>query len=258
MKLRSKEDLPLFLADANRLDLLETLQENEEIPDDLFEVFLQRRKPLLKGLMNFRASVRTKQQWRSSRFKFLRGIKRFHRSLAGKRLHRSLSRFLATRIMRPHMGFLQQRYESLEPLRFDALKALSSAKTHMYIESEYYSPLSAAEEYSAFMEYTIPLLNSIEWNVYNDPDVDLSEDEEEVLLRLVDERELCKSFAEILEVVPVEKVIETFAATRNNMITKGSSMDETYFFTRHMENFVPCLIDAYEKVSQNEKTSISL
>lgn len=251
MKLKDAQDKLYFLADVGRLDLIDSLQDNEEIPDELFEEFIKKRRPLITGLVSFQKSQLTKQQWRSSRWKFLRGIRKFHRSLAGKRLHRSLARFLATRILRPHLGYLKDRYESLEPLKFDALKALSSCKTHMYIEEEYYSVLSEAAEYSSFMEYAIPLLNSIEWRLYQNPDSELSADEQELLLRLADERELCKSLSEVLGTVTADKIFEAYKGVQHKMFGDGSSADETYFYSRLIENFIPCLLDLHQQKTHN-------
>lgn len=247
MKLREPSDKIYFLADIGRVDLLENLKDDEEIPEEMFEAFLKKRKPLITGLVDFRKAQTTKQQWRSSRWKFLRGIKKFHRSLAGKRLHRSLSRFLATRIFRPHLGYLKDRYESLDPLKFDALKALSSCRTHMYIENDYYSPLSEAVDYSFFMEYAIPLLNTIEWSIYQNPDSDLSEDEQELLLRLTDERELCKATADIFEILTPDKVFETYKGVQQRMFADGSSADETYFVSRLIESFIFSTLTLFEK-----------
>ena len=248
MKLRHKEDAPFFLADLGRLDLLESLKENEEIDDELFEMFIKRRRPLITGLRNFRKSQLTKQQWRSSRWKFLRGIKKFHRSLAGKRMHRSLGRFLATHITRDSMSTLRDRYESLDPFQFEALKALSSYRTHAYIEEEYYMPLSEAEEYSSFMDYVIPLLSTIEMKVYRNSNTEFDEDEKELMLRLVPDTEICKCLAETFDSrIPLEKIIDTYKGVQSRMLADGSSQDETYFFTHHIENLMPCLLDLYNK-----------
>jgi hypothetical protein len=248
MKLRNSDDRIFFLADLGRLDLMESLGDStEEIPDELFEMWIKRRRPLITGLVDFRKSQVTKQQWRSSRWKFLRGIRRYQRSIAGKRMHRTLARFMATRIMRPHLNYLKHRYESLDPLQFDALKALSSYKTHLYIEGDYYKRLEEEAEYFSLLEYSIPLLNTLEFNLYKNSDADLSEDEQELLLRLVDDRELSKAFAEILEVVSMDHVFELYEGVQQRMLTDGSSRDETYFFSHLLENFLPCLLELYEK-----------
>lgn len=244
MKLKDKRDKAYFLVDIGRLDLLETLRDDEEIPTELFESFIKKRKPLITGLMNFKQSNLTKQQWRSSRFKFLRGIRRFHRSLEGKRMHRALGRFLATRILRPHLSTLRERYESLDALQYEALKAISSYKTHAYIEEEYYSPLSEAEEYFSFMNYAIPILTEIEMKLYADSNTDISEDGYELLLRIIDEKEFCKSISEMLGLsLSCDRILEVYKAVQGNMISSGSSIDETYFFSRHMENVILHLLE---------------
>ena len=163
-------------------------------------------------------------------------------------MHRSIGRFLSTKIMRSSQ---KNHDESLDVLQMDALKALSSYKTHAYIENDYYSPLSESEEYFSFLEYMIPLLNNIEWKIYQDAETELNEDEYELLLRLIDEKEFCKSFSETLDnSISPEKVYELYRGVQQRMITDGSSKEETYFLTRHMENLLPCLISEREKISK--------
>lgn len=226
---------------------MESLSTEEEIPKELFEIFIKRRRGLMKNLVNFRRKQITKREWRTGRWKFLRGLHKFHSSIRGKRMHRALGRFLATRILRPHLKPLNQRYESLEPVQFEALKALSSYRTHMYIEGDYWQPLEEQADFFSLLEYAIPILNDIEVKLYNDSDADLNEDELELLLRLVDDRELCKSLAEIAEVSP-EKVIESHKAVMSNLIRQGGeSVDSTLFLTSVIEHLVPTIVKMVPK-----------
>ena len=59
--------------------------------------FIKKRRGLVSRLKDMQKSGKTKAQWRTGRWKIMRGIKRFHRSTEGKRFHRQLGRFLATR-----------------------------------------------------------------------------------------------------------------------------------------------------------------
>lgn len=229
---------------------MENLSTEEEIPKELFEIFIKRRRGLMKNLVNFRRKQITKREWRTGRWKFLRGIHKFHSSIRGKRMHRALGRFLATRILRPHLKPLHQRYESLNSVQFEALKALSSYRTHMYIEGDYWQPLEEEADLFSLLEYAIPLLNEIEIKLYHDADSELNEDELELLIRLVDDRELCKSIAEVAE-VPPEKVIDTHKAVMSNLIRQsGESIDDTYFFTSVVNHLVPSVT---KMVAKEEK-----
>jgi hypothetical protein len=251
MKLRSPEDRMSFLLDIGRIDLLESVDTDEDMPPELFEVFIKRRRGLIRNLVNFRRKQLSRQQWRSGRWKFLRGIRKFHTSVQGKRMHRALGRFLATRIFRPHLKDLHKRYESLEPVQFSALKALSSYRTHMYIEGDYWQPLEEEADLFSLLEYAIPLLNEIELKLYKDSEAELNEDEFELLLRLVDDKELCKSIAEVIGVDP-DSVIETHKAVCSKLLRSGFSKDDTYFLTEVINKVLPSVVRNMDSNGVNE------
>lgn len=253
MKLRTNGDRLHFLLDVNRIDLMESLSTDEEIPQEIFEIFIKRRRGLMKNLVNFRQKQITKREWRTGRWKFLRGIHKFHSSVRGKRMHRALGRFLATRILRPHLKPLHKRYESLDPVQFEALKALSSYRTHMYIEGDYWQPLEEQADFFALLEYAIPLLNQIEVKIYNNADVELNEDEMELLFRLIDDRELCKSIAEVAGLDP-DKIIEYHKNTTTDLIKQdGASKDDTLFLTSVVEHMIPSIIKISHGSGLDEK-----
>lgn len=253
MKLRTNDDRLHFLLDVNRIDLVESLSTGEDIPQELFEIFIRRRRGLMRNLVNFRRKQITKREWRTGRWKFLRGLHKFHSSIRGKRMHRALGRFLATRIFRQHLKPLNKRYESLDVVQFEALKALSSYRTHMYIEGDYWQPLEEEADLFSLLEYAIPLLNEIEVKLYNDADVELNEDEMELLLRLIDDRELCKSISEVSS-VDFDKVWNIYTASTSNLIKKHSmSIDETYFKTKVMDQVAFSISKSLPKSLMNEK-----
>lgn len=256
MRFRNSQDKFYFLADIGRLDLLETIKEEEEVAPDLFEGFIKRRKPIVSGLVNFRKSQMSKQSWRSNRYTHMKGIHKFHGSIAGKRLHRGISRFLATRITRPHVDSLKATRESLDVLQCETLKSLSSLRTHLYIENDYYMPLEESAEFVALLEYAIPLLNSIEVKIYHDASADLNEDEYELLLRFCDTRELCRALSEALEPLSLETIHDTYKAIYARMMSENSSDQESYFLTRLMENLLPCLLDVYERERSSEEKNV--
>jgi len=259
MKLQNQEDRLAFLADAGRLDLLEG---DEEISDEIFELFIKRRRPLVRSLVNFRQKQVQRQQWRANRWKFLRGIRKWHSSVKSKRFHRAMGRYLATRIFRPKLstfaGYLKDRdknrFESLDPLQDEALKSISSMRTHLYIDLGYYQTLEEEANLFQLLEYAIPLLNTIEIKLFENSESILDPDEEELLLRLVDENELCKSFSEVLSIEP-HRVTEVYKAIQSKLIRGKYSKDSTYFCTEVMKEFSEALISLMVKEGNNENPS---
>ncbi len=144
MKFRTEADKLLFL-----LEMGQPLQEsmNEEVSDDLFELFFKRRREKTFELKDFRKSQVQKQNWRKKKLTYLRGINKFHRSIAGKKFHRAISRFLLTR----------ESYNKI-----DLLKATSSLKTHLFIDMDYYRNVNEDIDYGIFVESMTEVLNSLE------------------------------------------------------------------------------------------------
>jgi len=207
VKFQRLEDKKLFLLELGRTDLLESVTDDWQPDDELVELFLKRRKKLIQRLKDFRRSQIQKANWRRYRWKYLKGIRRFHRSTKGKRFHRALGRFLATRIFRPSESLTT--FEAAE-----ALKALNSAKTHAYIELEYYMPLEDELDYIFFIEELVPMIDRAEKHLISktslltEDKVELSDEDFEFLLRLVEPNALMKALAEQLgkEVEEVQRL----------------------------------------------------
>ena len=202
MKFQSVEDKKYFLLELGRVDLLGKVTEEWEPEEELVELFIKRRKKLLQRLKDFRKSQIQKANWRRERWKYLRGIRRFHRSTAGKRFHRALGRFIATRTFR--VGKAGERSRTLSTFEAaEVLKALTSAKTHAYIELEYYMPLNEELDYLLFLEELVPAVERVEkWLISQAslmPEGDgvrLEDDDFEFLIRLTETAALVKAFAE--------------------------------------------------------------
>jgi len=181
MKFATDTDVKMFLLEIEDIDAALTATKDFTPTKEMIELFVKKRKNLITGLKDFRRKQNTKQQWRHERYKMLRGIKRFHKSTAGKKFHRALGRYIATR---------ESMENSSEDTFYlsevsDVLKALSSLKTHAFIELEYFHPLSEELEYRLLFEELIPLVNGIERNLLRG-DFSLDERSEEVLLRITD------------------------------------------------------------------------
>lgn len=136
-------------------------KEAEKFGLSLEEQFLKRRK-LEIGLTDWERRLDQKQNWREKRFKYLRGIRKFHRSTRGKEFHRRLGRFLATRDTSSKLAYYQGEVEKerfFESLRFDKvdeyrefLISVLSALTHALIEERYFEPdLNEAVGYKLFL-----------------------------------------------------------------------------------------------------------
>jgi hypothetical protein len=214
MKLKDSSDKYSLLTEINRLDLVGS----ESIPDDVFELFIKQRRNRVNKLKNFRRSQNTKSAWRKNRFSYLKGIKKFHRSIKGKRMHRSMGRFLALR----HFPSKRPARESLERVKDLVLKASSSIRTHMYIEEGYYMSLDSQIELELLAEYILPILQGVEANLYEDICYDMTEDELECILRIIDEDELLKALTEVSGIGLVS-VKESWHRTQVKEVENGST-----------------------------------
>lgn len=189
MKFANDHDAKLFCLEIDRSDLLlesdEAVSKDFKPCEDMIELFLKKRRELVPHLKNFRRRQNTKKQWRHDRYKMMRGIKRFHKSTAGKRFHRSLGRFLATReCLKKSVEFTVSLHEVA-----DVLKALSSLKTHAFVELEFYHPMAEEVEYLTFIEELIPTVGRIEKEILSG-NFFLEEDDEDFMLRVVKEESI--------------------------------------------------------------------
>ena len=145
--------------------------------------FMKKRKITVGYLADFQKSQQQKHNWRANRWKYLKGINRFHRSTKGKRFHRELGRFLATRDL--------SKLSYAEAL--ELVMPLTSALTHCYTEFGYYIPLSEHVEYLIFSEY---LYDQISKMLIALKKVSKENFDEELLIRLTETNSLIKSFAD--------------------------------------------------------------
>jgi hypothetical protein len=145
-------------------DIDERLFRSEWLKSGLsFDEFLVKRQELELGLVDWERSQRQKQNWRKYRWKYLKGIRDFHRSTEGKRFHRNLGRFLATRETDSLLKVYQREKESERELRgldlrkvqenLEFLIAVLSVGVHALIEERYYrASVDEAVDYKLFLE----------------------------------------------------------------------------------------------------------
>lgn len=187
IKFTCDKDAKLFLVEMNMINLLEGATKDFKPDSKMYELFIQRRKKILPGLKDFRRSQLSKQAWRHNRFKIMSGIKKFHSSTKGKRFHRELGRFIATRdvfgsgLLAGSRGNMRQTSETYQDIHetLEFLKVLSSAKTHLLIPYDYYMSVDEYVDYAIFTEEFLITLNKIEekllkWDfTFDEDDVDL-------------------------------------------------------------------------------------
>jgi hypothetical protein len=76
----------------------------------------------------------------------------------------------------------------------EILKAITSAKTHSFIELEYFMPLLEEVDYWEFLDEILPALDAIEKKLWLSERLD--DRDLEVLFRLTEKKELIKALAE--------------------------------------------------------------
>ena len=191
IRFESAADRAHFCVEMGLYDLLE--QPEAPIPEEVVASFYEQREQTVTLLKDFRQRQQTKQDWRKSRYKHMRGIKKFHRSIQGKKLHRTVGRQVANRIQRGRSTTAGQAVRDKQKDariigRAEALawcKALSSLRTHAFILAENYTPnINEMADVEQFVDYVIPTLSALEQRTLWDPQP-WTRDMWEVLLRVV-------------------------------------------------------------------------
>lgn len=155
-----------------------------------FPKFIKNRKKLIEPYKDFRKSKSAEKGWRSARYNHLKGIRDFAKSVEGKKFHRNLATFLVNR----EPGHLLNRYESSE-----LVSTLSSFRTHILLELNYYKPLSEEVEYFNAVEAMIKLVDGysaeILEKVYGYNEFELKEDLYDNIVRILEPAGVIHSFA---------------------------------------------------------------
>lgn len=175
MKFREDSDKSKLILEIDRIDLLE----KHDLTETDFEELLKGRSQLLEKLKDFKKSQASKLGHRRHRWSYRKGIDKFHRSVKGKKFHRNIGKRLATR---------DRKITLRETAEF--LKAVSSLRTHLYIDLDYYRPLTEQADFELFLEETIPILNELEARLLSSGDNELTEEEYELLTYLSDRGEV--------------------------------------------------------------------
>jgi len=189
MKFQTVTEVKSFLLEIGKLDECAKVTTHLYEPtNEQLDSFLKARKPLVSSLKSAKKSGSQKYNWLKNRTKIMRGIARFHRSADGKKFHRKLGRFLATRVT-------ESKNESFYD-KNDSLIALNSLKQHLLIELSYYKPvLEAVETEVMILDYALPLIKNIEESILINRD---STNEELIfLLDMVSRKHFVDSLSEM-------------------------------------------------------------
>ena len=211
MKFLTDEDAKLFLIELGQFEKAKSATKEYKSLEEEIQSLVKKRDGLVSHLKDHRKSQNAKEQWRNNRHKMVKGIKTYHRSTEGKRFHRNLGNFLATRL-----SGVRKKNESTQTKSelFELLKSLTSARTHLFIELEFYHPIfeQAGLEEFAF-NYALPILSDIEEKVMNR--VEPNHDEMLFLMDLVEQQTLERAFQEVanMATTEVEKLKEHLSLT---------------------------------------------
>jgi len=242
MKFHCSEDAQLFLVEVDQISKISTVTDEFQADSSMVELYHQKRKKHVGKLKDFRKSQNAKSNWRKNRYKNMKGIKRFHKSTTGKRFHRSLGRFLATR----EFGGNKYKREAFDSSVLEVLTAISSLRTHHFIEFDYYHSMDEEIDYLIFSDELLPALVRIENALLYGDDI-INEEDLDFLCRLVDKKaltqELCDAYPYVEKSLIIEQIdtkledtdslaaIGSFLIWFNSIKAILEGMDEAYNFT---------------------------
>lgn len=230
MKFRTSLDANTFLAEVRSFDKVGSVKESYEPTKEELSEFIKSRGTLVKKLKNSRKSNDQKANWRKNRSGMMKGIKAFHKSVKGKRFHKRLGRFLASRIFRKKRSNegLEDAYEGLL-LKQSYLKGLNAAKQHLFVELEYFHQLEEQVDLELFItDYAIPLFRSIELKVLEG--ADLEEDEISFLFDILEKDVVLGSLAQS-KGVEFAQIKKLWNSIQEKLIKDGITEEEADFYT---------------------------
>lgn len=155
-----------------------------------FPKFIKKRKKLIEPYKDFRKSKDAEKGWRTARYTHLKGIRQFAKSVEGKKFHKNLANFLTNR----EPGHFLNRYESSE-----LVSHLSSFRTHILLELNYYKPLSEEVDFFNAVEAMIKLVDGysaeILESVYGYNEFEIKEDLYDNIVRILEPAGVIHSLA---------------------------------------------------------------
>jgi hypothetical protein len=231
LKFSSKLDIQTFLVESrvdSALSKIDSVDIGYVPTDEELKGFIKSRSSLIGKLKDHRKSANSKANWRQNRTKMMKGIKAFHKSVEGKKFHKKLGNFIATRIFRTKPKRNESRNREMLLDKQEHLKALNSAKQHFLIELEYFHQVQEQIELEEMITcYAYPYFKIIEDKIISDED--LSDDELVFLVDIVENKALIKSMADKSgkTFAQIEKLWDSIS---NQLIKDGTSKDNEKFF----------------------------
>jgi hypothetical protein len=227
MKFLSVADKSSFLVEIGRLDLLGNINE-EYVPDEeLLELFFSKENSLFTSLKNHKKSKSMESVWRHHRYKYMRGIKAFHKSTEGKRFHRELGRFIATHNF--EKGFLSSiKNESYHTI-YAYLKPFSSIKTQFIISQEYYRPI--VESVDLHLTFIDAIVLEKRMSDHFLLGKKLDNDDYDFVLRLVETNAQINAFAEKTG-KSKEEIEKMWKAVKQSLIDSGDKEEDPGFYKK--------------------------
>jgi len=239
IKFGSKLDVQTFLVESrvkSAMDKVDDVDKRYEPTDEELQGFIKSRGSLVNKLKDHRKSANSKANWRKNRTAMMKGIKAFHKSVEGKRFHKKLGNFIATRIFTPKNKKNESGYKSLLDKQ-EHLKALNSAKQHLLVELEYFHQVQEQIELEELItNYAYPYFKVVEAKIIDESK--LTDDELVFLIDMVENSALVKSLADKSgqTFAQIEKLWDSIASNLNK---DGISKDD--------EKFYPVLVSILKK-----------
>ena len=232
MKFLTKLDAKLFLSEIQSFDKLNVADENYNPTSEEIGLFLKARTPLIKKIKNHRKSSAQKANWRNNRQSMMKGIKAFHKSTDGKRFHKRLGKFLATRIFRKAEdadGF------KLLIAKQGVLKGINAARQHLLVELEYFHPMQEQIEIEEFLvDYAFPYFRAIESKIITSEELEL--DEIAFLFDITDKGVIIQKLSEMVgqKFAQIEKL---WNSIHNEISTSGVTIENDSYYAQFFTKF---------------------
>lgn len=225
-----------------------SISESPTITEEQEKIFIQKRTPELNHLIDFKKSQKAKSAWRRHRYDYMTGIKKFHNSTKGKKFHRQLGTFLSTHnftdsiLDQGLISDLNKADENLDSFcqnKIDwgyvnvadtaaTLKALSSLKTHILIEAEFFKPIFEEYSFRCLLDDSTDVLRSLETVLLSGNEKKIPIEDIEFLFRITDNAHL-PFVAEKMN-LDISHVNEKYNAAMQSLEAKGYNQDMDGFF----------------------------
>ena len=209
MKFSDVESAKLFLVEVGKFDQVSSVGANYTPDQGTIEAFIKGRESIVPKMKSFARSQASKDSWRKNRYKYMKGIRGFHKSTDGKKFHRALGRHLATRLTGKNHGYASHAE------KFEALKGISSLRTHLYIDTTYYRPLADQVMYDLYLDEAVMATINEEKRVFSDS-TEFDERDVDILIRSVEPRALITEYCSVTGIPFKEEYLENFEALESS------------------------------------------